>query len=296
MDTISQDFETIEDAFRGLYRDDGNRSRIKAIEEHLGFSIAPPNGMRTREFCLVGEGNLKKICRKVPKERYFVLFSHQLIYCNYPPQDRNMRRPLLKTNVLNTCGMEVEEVTNFQVGEMTYEHCLKIKTSEKSFIVVMESQDEQMAWLDYIQSAITHSNQNYMVKHKKESQSAPVWTPDQNCSVCPVCNKTKFTTINRRHHCRKCGTLMCGDCQRYQEDKLKKKKEKICFKCVDVPNKVPFQTPSQMVPLPKTVSNEERAELARQEYERKKEEKDSRIPTSAEPVIPYDTDTSSDDE
>ena len=40
------------------------------------------------------------------------------------------------------------------------EHCLKIQTAEKSFIVVMESPDEQMAWLDYIRSAIQHSNMN----------------------------------------------------------------------------------------------------------------------------------------
>ncbi|XP_063713137.1 pleckstrin homology domain-containing family F member 2-like isoform X2 [Symsagittifera roscoffensis] len=266
MGTSVEDFEQIDKSFKPLYRDEGNRSRIRTIEEHLGFSITPPSGLRTKEFCLIGEGNLKKICRKVPKERYFVLFSHQLIYCNFPPQDRNMRRPLLKTKVMNTCGMDVEECSNFQVGDMSYEHCLKIQTAEKSFIVVMESPDEQMAWLDYIRSAIQHSNMNYMVKPKKMTSSAPVWTPDQNCSVCPVCNKTKFTAINRRHHCRKCGTLMCGDCQRYQEDKAKKKKEKVCFMCLDIAKgKSSFQSPSQMVPLPKTVSDEERAQLAAQQ-------------------------------
>jgi hypothetical protein len=38
------------------------------------------------------------------------------------------------------------------------------------------------------------------------------WQPDQariNCTAC----KTQFTTTNRRHHCRICALLFCGDCR-----------------------------------------------------------------------------------
>ena len=34
---------------------------------------------------------------------------------------------------------------------------------------------------------------------------------------------------------------MCGDCQRYQEDKAKKKKEKVCFMCLDIASESSFR-------------------------------------------------------
>jgi len=37
------------------------------------------------------------------------------------------------------------------------------------------------------------------------------WVPDQESSQCMAC-KAGFTTIRRRHHCRKCGGLYCGAC------------------------------------------------------------------------------------
>lgn len=40
---------------------------------------------------------------------------------------------------------------------------------------------------------------------------APAWQPDSAAAACFLCS-TKFTFFNRRHHCRKCGRLVCADC------------------------------------------------------------------------------------
>lgn len=38
------------------------------------------------------------------------------------------------------------------------------------------------------------------------------WVPDTQQSVCMVCQRERFTMFNRRHHCRRCGRLVCQAC------------------------------------------------------------------------------------
>lgn len=43
----------------------------------------------------------------------------------------------------------------------------------------------------------------------------PPWQDDESSEVCIKC-KAEFGLFNRRHHCRRCGVLVCGDCSRFQ--------------------------------------------------------------------------------
>ena len=45
--------------------------------------------------------------------------------------------------------------------------------------------------------------------------ASPVWMKDSEASNCLACN-TAFTWIKRRHHCRFCKRLVCGDCSGHQ--------------------------------------------------------------------------------
>ncbi|KAL0969454.1 hypothetical protein UPYG_G00227580 [Umbra pygmaea] len=38
------------------------------------------------------------------------------------------------------------------------------------------------------------------------------WVPDAQQTLCMVCQREKFTMFNRRHHCRRCGRLVCHAC------------------------------------------------------------------------------------
>jgi hypothetical protein len=39
----------------------------------------------------------------------------------------------------------------------------------------------------------------------------PPWQPDADVSQCPVCGRN-FTFLHRKHHCRKCGRVVCAAC------------------------------------------------------------------------------------
>uniref|UniRef100_A0A3B3Y0T4 Zinc finger FYVE domain-containing protein 26 n=1 Tax=Poecilia mexicana TaxID=48701 RepID=A0A3B3Y0T4_9TELE len=38
------------------------------------------------------------------------------------------------------------------------------------------------------------------------------WVPDTEHDLCMVCRRERFTMFNRRHHCRRCGRLVCSAC------------------------------------------------------------------------------------
>ncbi|KAF2748518.1 hypothetical protein M011DRAFT_400799, partial [Sporormia fimetaria CBS 119925] len=39
----------------------------------------------------------------------------------------------------------------------------------------------------------------------------PRWQPDSEVDACPVCER-QFSFFYRRHHCRKCGRVVCANC------------------------------------------------------------------------------------
>ena len=45
--------------------------------------------------------------------------------------------------------------------------------------------------------------------------SAPVWVPDNFSNSCQECG-VRFSFVQRKHHCRGCGRLLCGRCSQYQ--------------------------------------------------------------------------------
>ncbi|PSN64956.1 hypothetical protein BS50DRAFT_601498 [Corynespora cassiicola Philippines] len=54
--------------------------------------------------------------------------------------------------------------------------------------------------------------QNSMGPRRRESDIVlPQWQPDADVSHCPVC-KSQFTFFYRKHHCRKCGRVVCSAC------------------------------------------------------------------------------------
>ena len=37
------------------------------------------------------------------------------------------------------------------------------------------------------------------------------WEPNESVKICKICTK-EFNVARRKHHCRRCGGIFCGDC------------------------------------------------------------------------------------
>ncbi|PGH11171.1 hypothetical protein AJ79_05013 [Helicocarpus griseus UAMH5409] len=58
------------------------------------------------------------------------------------------------------------------------------------------------------------SRQINSLRHRENSftdYELPRWQPDSEVSECPICN-TPFSFWYRKHHCRKCGRVVCASC------------------------------------------------------------------------------------
>ncbi|KAJ3169428.1 Pleckstrin y domain-containing F member 2 [Geranomyces variabilis] len=42
------------------------------------------------------------------------------------------------------------------------------------------------------------------------------WIPDEEAVVCMICRTTKFSVLTRKHHCRKCGRVICWKCSKME--------------------------------------------------------------------------------
>ncbi|CAF0745436.1 unnamed protein product [Didymodactylos carnosus] len=58
------------------------------------------------------------------------------------------------------------------------------------------------------------------------------WTQDENISICMCCKQTQFSMFNRRHHCRRCGRVVCKNCSE-QLTMIETKLERTCKSCVE---------------------------------------------------------------
>ncbi|NWT05343.1 ZFY16 protein, partial [Mionectes macconnelli] len=69
------------------------------------------------------------------------------------------------------------------------------------------------------------------------SWKQPLWVPDSEAPNCMNC-QVKFTFTKRRHHCRACGKVFCGNCcKRKCKLQYMEKEARVCTGCYDDINK-----------------------------------------------------------
>ncbi|CAH1250841.1 PLEKHF1 [Branchiostoma lanceolatum] len=58
------------------------------------------------------------------------------------------------------------------------------------------------------------------------------WQPDEEANLCQRCLQTRFTLLERRHHCRSCGRVVCADCSNRKEV-VHQKAVRVCNICAE---------------------------------------------------------------
>jgi len=87
----------------------------------------------------------------------------------------------------------------------------------------------------------------FSIRLSKKTSEAGVWTPDEEVIECALCKK-RFNIVNRRHHCRKCGSVVCGKCSEqrmFLESSRTGSLKRVCDKCFNESRKAETDTESE---------------------------------------------------
>jgi len=204
---------------------------LSLLSKRLGGNV--PKNIAQSHRVLIHEGELTKLCRKVPKKRYFFLFNDLLMYGEY--------------SLLSSDGDKAKEIKiamsfNLLIGHGKMEpipdspkakNAFQILSKEKSFIAWADNPAEKEVWQQKIIEADKSREEIVHVGDKHDSDIfAPTWQNDEEADNCPSC-LVKFTKIRRKHHCRKCGSLVCGKCSEHKIEVtgISGGKKRVCEAC-----------------------------------------------------------------
>ncbi|MEE6509228.1 hypothetical protein FKM82_025039 [Ascaphus truei] len=206
-----------------LANSEANMRRINLVENCFGTAGQP---LAIPGRVLIGEGVLTKLCRKKPKARQFFLFNDILVYGNIVIQKK-------KYNKQHIIPLENVTIDSMQ-DEGELRNGWLIKTPTKSFAVYAATATEKSEWMSHINKCVY----DLISKSGKtpNSEHAAVWIPDSEATICMRCQKVKFTPVSRRHHCRKCGFVICGPCseKKFLLPSQSSKPVRVCDFCYDV--------------------------------------------------------------
>jgi len=221
-----------------------NRARVVEIQNRFsnpiqGITLVEPHRL------FVMEGMLTKICRKSRKKRIFFLFTDVLIYGSTLPNNK-----ILFHRMIHMDNCRLEDVPDLACA-------FQISSAGKSFIVYAENTELKMKWLLHLTSQINTLREKRMTFSRSARVlaasgtvmendggtgnpadsilEAPVWVPDDSVNACNLCGE-EFSMLKRRHHCRACGEIVCGNCsdKKWKIPAIdKSSKVRVCTLCHD---------------------------------------------------------------
>jgi FYVE/RhoGEF/PH domain-containing protein 5/6 len=222
LSTISKVAESINTAMRETQ----NRQEILNIQKQFTKDIDLISPSRR----LVTKSVLTKKCRSADKEFTFFLFNDLLLYA----QGGGLTAYFLHRRIEINQAFKVNDLPDSSSGKNMFE----ILNSQKSFVVYASDSNLKQIWLRSLRDCISEYEANAQarlklkgedVRSKSDSYVAPVWASDKSSNQCTIC-LSDFSLLNRRHHCRKCGILVCGDCSKGRI-KIGPDQVRVCDRC-----------------------------------------------------------------
>lgn len=196
-----------------------NTERILAVQGlfgALGKPLAKPGRV------LVGEGHLLKLCRRSPQPKAFFLFNDILVYGSVVI----LSRWYTKQQVVPLEDVSLEDTED----GLDMKNQWLIRTPRKSFYVSAASPEEKQAWMEHI--AECRAERLRHTGRAAAERFAAVWVPDRASAICMRCC-ARFSLAQRRHHCRRCGFVVCAACSkaRFLIPHISPKPVRVCRPC-----------------------------------------------------------------
>lgn len=207
-----------------------NRDRMlriaKKFQDYKELEIVKPG----RRF--VRDGELFKVCRRERKKRHFFLFSDILVY-SFPTEKNGKFKISRQLDLLLLSVKDIEDA-----AQKNLTNAFQIGSESKSFVVIAQSAEDKQHWVQCLAESISHRKEAFKTLDLKnvdaDMSAAPVWVPDDEVKACTFCS-TKFTVITRRHHCRQCGQIACGNCSNNKRFLKGQGKVRVCGECIKKP-------------------------------------------------------------
>ena len=202
-----------------------SRQQVRAIEARFSSAVALVKPHRK----FVKEGAMTKVDKTGKDREYtFFLFNDMVCYASGESAALKMHQYL----PIDRAFYIVDVPHHDKYSDRSFE----LHSSVKSFIVHCENHNVKRKWMDALNKEIKERVRLQPGKTQERELAAPLMVPDDWSDECQMkdCD-TKFGFVNRRHHCRYCGKLICSKCGKYQlaarmnKDKVVKPVCKACF-------------------------------------------------------------------
>ena len=230
------------------------RSLMRKLEGVWGMALTKPGRL------LIKSGYLTKVSRKSNIRYAFLLFSDVMMY----GAESTSVGGILETKVTHHRTLELEYTKIVAVHKPLAFQIL----SSKSFEVVCDDEKEHQSWFTLLQEATAKAAAAESRRRASRggggglggglgvsgeaspaspsSAAAAVWRQDREVKQCHICSKG-FTTLRRRHHCRRCGEVVCDACSKCRvpenqflaRSSASDKLTRVCDDCVMIINQAP---------------------------------------------------------
>eukprot|EP01083_Nonionella_stella_P097258 273362_1 len=204
------------------------------------------------------EGKLWKISARNKKHRLyqFFLFNDLLIYASSFGNKYKIHNMLPINDKFQVRMLKEDE----GYGSDKNGRIFSIQSEKKSIVVYAENITLAQEWVRQLKQLSTafepiHVPMPSVVPRKlanacdmAPSETLPVWVPDSHVTHCKIksCN-TKFSFTNRKHHCRKCGAVICGKCSKYKILNHERVAQRACKTCYILHTELPKMISSPII-------------------------------------------------
>eukprot|EP00035_Acanthoeca_spectabilis_P025192 m.457283 g.457283 ORF g.457283 m.457283 type:complete len:407 (-) comp21225_c0_seq1:92-1312(-) len=198
-----------------------NLTKLAEIEH--GFPVGTCAIQRPGRL-FVTESQMHKMCRKGLKIRYFWLCSDVLIYGTPITKGKYKGQAVLQLSELSV--QDIEDSAEGANG-------IQINNKRKSFVVYAQSPREKASWIQVMNKFIALARESVgLDPQTRDAEARALWVPDSKVNQCMVSGcGLKFSLVNRKHHCRNCGKVVCGPCSASKAILNQNKPERVCKVC-----------------------------------------------------------------